>query len=125
LAAVVVVGSVWGVAAWTASAWLTGLAVVVLGVSVAPFFLRTAYRLTPDGVEVRRAWRRRTRPWEDFRAAFAGRDLVLLTPFERRTWLETVRGETLLLEGNRGEVLEYVEEMVGRKAGSGTGGGSG
>jgi hypothetical protein len=113
LAAVVVVGSAWGVASWTGDAWLTGLALVVLGMAVQPFFVPTNYRLSPDGVEVRRPWSRRSRPWADFRRVLAGTDLVLLTPFERRTWLDNIRGETLLLDGNRGEVLEYVEEMVG------------
>lgn len=125
LAAAVVTGSVWGVAAWTSSPWLTAFAAVVLVVSVAPFFVRTGYRLSDEGVEVRRPWRRRSRPWNDFRGVLAGRDLVVLSPFERRTWLEAVRGETLLLEDNRGEVLEYVEEMVGRKAGSGERGSGG
>ncbi|HMB68585.1 MAG TPA: hypothetical protein VKU85_04715 [bacterium] len=123
LAVVVVAGSVWGVASWTGNPWLTALAVVVLGASVAPFFVPTGYRLSDEGVEVRKPWRRRSRPWDEFRAVLAGKDLVVLSPFERRTWLETIRGETLLLEDNRGEVLDYVEEMVGRKAGSGTGGG--
>jgi hypothetical protein len=123
LAAAIVVGSVWGVATWTGSPWLTVLAVVVLGASVAPFFVPTGYRLSEEGVEVRKPWRRRSRPWEEFRAVLAGRDLVVLSPFERRTWLESIRGETLLLDDNRGEVLDYVEAMVGRKAGSREGGG--
>lgn len=122
LAVTVVVGSVWGVFSWTSNGWLTAMAVAVLAVSVAPFFVRTGYRLSDEGVEVRRPWRRRCRPWGDFRGVLAGRDLVVLSPFERRTWLETIRGETLLLEDNRGEVLEYVEAMVGGKAGSGGGG---
>jgi hypothetical protein len=113
------------VSTWTSSAWLAGLAAALLAVSVAPFFVRTGYRLSDEGVEIRRPWRRRRRPWADFRAVLAGRDLVVLSPFERRTWLEAVRGETLLLEDNRGEVLDYVEEMVGRKAGSGERGGAG
>jgi len=125
LAAVIVAGSVWGVSTWTSNPWLTAFAVAVLGVSVAPFFVRTGYRLSDEGVEIRKPWRRRNRPWDDFRGVLAGRDLVVLSPFERRTWLEAIRGETLLLEDNRGEVLDYVEEMVGRKAGSGTGGSRG
>lgn len=125
LAATVVAGSIWGVATWTSSPWLTAFAAAVLAVSVAPFFVRTGYRLSEEGVEIRKPWRRHRRPWGDFRAVLAGRDLVVLSPFERRTWLEAMRGETLLLEDNRGEVLEYVEEMVGRKAGCGACGSGG
>lgn len=121
LAGVVVVMSCWGVWSWTASTWLTGLAVVVLAVSVGPFFLPTRYRLGPEGVEVvRRPWPRKTRKWTEFRAVRAGGDLVLLSPSERRSWLDNIRGEMLHLEDNREEVLGYVREMVDTSTGSGS-----
>jgi hypothetical protein len=48
---------------------------------------------------------------------YAGGELVVLSPFGRRTWLETLRGETLRTEGNRGEVYEYAKRMVESAAG--------
>lgn len=117
LAAIIVVGSVAGVWSWSANVFLTALAVGVLGISVGPFFLPTGYRLDPLGVEVRLPWRRRRRPWSDFRTVYAGGELVVLSPFGRRTWLETLRGETLRTEGNRGEVYEYAKRMVESAAG--------
>jgi hypothetical protein len=117
LALGVVAGSVWGVIAWTGDPWMTVLAAAVLAVSVAPFFVPTSYRLSEEGVEIHRPWRTKRRSWTDFRRVLAGRNLLVLTPFEKRTWLETIRGETLLIEDNRGEVLEYVEAMVGGQAG--------
>jgi hypothetical protein len=117
LAAIIVVGSVVGVWSWSGSAALTALAVVVLGISVGPFFLPTGYRLDPQGVEVRLPWRRRRRAWSDFRTVHAGGELVVLSPFLRRTWLETLRGETLRTEGNRGEVHDYAKRMVESAAG--------
>lgn len=125
LALLVVAGSLWGVIAWTGDPWMTAFAAAVLAVSVAPFFVPTEYRLSPEGVEIHRPWRTKRRSWSDFRQVLRGGDLLVLTPFERRTWLETIRGETLLTEGNRGDVLEYVEEMVGGKAGSRGGGEAG
>jgi hypothetical protein len=118
LAAAVVAGSVWGVTGWTGDPWMTAFAGAVLVVSVASFFVPTEYRLSEQGVEIHRPWRTKRRSWTDFRQVLRGGDVILLTPFERRSWLESIRGETLLTEGNRGEVLEYVEEMVGGKAGS-------
>ena len=57
LAAVVLVMSCWGVWSWTESVLMTMLGVVVLAVSVRPFYLPTDYRLGPEGVEISR------RPW--------------------------------------------------------------
>jgi len=93
----------------------------VLGVSVAPFFVPTRYRLGEEGVEVARPWGTRRRAWSEFRAVRSGGELVLLSPSERRSWLDNIRGTTLQLEGNRDEVLDYVRKMVGPSEGSGTG----
>lgn len=115
LAAAVVVGmSVWGVWSWSGSVMLTLFGCTVLLVSVGPFFVPTDYRLGPEGVQIRRPWRTWNRPWSDFRSVRAGGELVLLSPFARRTWLEGIRGESLRVFGNREEVVQYVEKMVGK-----------
>lgn len=121
LAVGVIAASAWAVADWSSDPALTVLAVIVLVVPLVPFFVPTGYLLTPEGVEIRRPWKTRRRSWQDFRTVRTGGDLLLLSPFERRTWLERIRGEVLVLEDNRGEVLEYVESMVasGRAGGSG------
>lgn len=119
-AAVVVVGSCWAVWEWTGSTMLTALAVAVLSVSVGSFFVPTEYRLAAEGVEVVRPWRRRIRPWSDFRTVRHGGDLIVLSPSRGRSWLDAVRGETLQVEENREEVLDYVREMVGAPEGTAT-----
>ena len=111
-AALVVVGSCWGVWVWSGSLALTALAIVVFVVSVGSFFVPTDYRLDRAGVTVDRPWRRRCRPWTDFRGIRHGGELVLLSPSRGRSWLDGIRGETLQLEGNREEVLDYVRKMV-------------
>ncbi len=119
VAALIVVGSVIGVWSWTGSAALTALSVAVLALSVRPFFLPTGYRLDPEGVEVRLPWRRKRRPWSEFRTVHAGGELVILSPYGRRTWLEGVRGETLRVEGSLEEVQAYAERMVDAQAAAG------
>ena len=114
-------GCVWGTWDWTRDPWLTGLAGVILGVAVAPFFVPTGYRLSSEGIEISRPWRSWRRPWTSFRAVRPGPDLVVLSPFAKRSWLDSIRGEILLLEGNGGEVLEYVEAKVGKETRSDAG----
>ncbi len=96
---------------------MTGLALAVLAVATAPFFTPTRYRLSGSGVEVSRPWRTTRRPWSDFRAVRRGGELIVLSPYERPSWLDSIRGETLFLESDPTEVLAYVEQMVGKKTG--------
>ena len=118
-AAVVIVGSVIGAWSWTESAALTGMAAAVLIVTTSRFFFPTRYRLSAEGVEIGRPWRTQRRPWADFRGIRRAPGQLVLSPFERPTWLDAFRGETLLLPGDRGEVLKYVEAMVGPEARTG------
>ena len=113
LAILLVAGTCYGAWDFSRDPMITALAVVVLGVAVAPFFVPTAYRLSAEGVEIRRPWRTLRREWERYRAVRSNANLAVLSPWRRASWLDGVRGETLFFEGNRGEVLEYVERMVG------------
>jgi hypothetical protein len=117
-AAVVIAAACYGVWSWTRDPWLLALAVVVLSSAVGKFFVPTRYRLSAAGVEIAGPWRRRHRRWADFRGVRSDERLLLLTPSRRPTWLDAFRGETLLLEGNGGEIRSYVEAMVGRAAGA-------
>ncbi|MBZ0267054.1 hypothetical protein K8I85_02775 [bacterium] len=120
LAALVLAGSVWGVWVWSGNAALTGLAVVVLSMSVGSFFVPTHYRLDDRGVTVVRPWARKTRPWTEFRGVRFGGEIILLSPSRRRSWLDGVRGVTLrVTERRREEVLDYVRKMVDQAEGSG------
>jgi hypothetical protein len=114
LAVVLVVGTCYGAWDFTRDPWITVLAIVVLAIAVAPFFVPTEYRLSMGGVEIRRPWRTLHREWKRYRGVRSNANLVVLSPLGRSSWLDGVRGETLFFEGNRGEVLEYVERMVGK-----------
>jgi len=93
---------------------ITAVALVVLGLAVGPFFVPTGYRLSAAGVEIRRPWRTRRHDWARYRAVRSNARLAVLSPLARASWLDGVRGETLFFDGNRGEVLDYVERMVGQ-----------
>lgn len=92
---------------------------VVLGVaaplfvlaSLGSFLLPTEYRLTKDAVEVRSLGVARVRPWRELRRfEDDGREWILLSPFESRSWLDPYRGVRLLCGGNRDRILAFVEK---------------
>jgi hypothetical protein len=114
LAGVLVGGTSWGIWDFTRDPWLSAVASAILAAAVAPFFVPTEYRLSASGIVIRRPWRTRRLGWERWRGARANRNVVVLSPSRKASWLDEVRGETLFFEGNRGEVLEYVERMVGK-----------
>ncbi len=113
IAALVGLATIVGVALTSSSAALTGVAVLVLAAAVAPFFAPTRHRLDADGVAITRLGVTKRRAWSAFRSVRANDAICLLSPFERRSWLENTRGCTLLLDGNREEVVAYAEAMVG------------
>jgi hypothetical protein len=96
---------------------LAVVAALVLFVSLSPFYVPTRHRLDAAGVEVVRLGRRTRRPWSALRSVHANDTICLLSPFEGRSWLESYRGVTLLLDGNRAAVVPYAEAMVGTARG--------
>lgn len=87
-------------------------------VSLSSFLLPTEYRLSEESVEVRSLGVTRVRPWREMRRMTVDRTGVFLSPFERRSWLESFRGVRLLFGGNRDQVVAFVEAKVGRGGGS-------
>jgi hypothetical protein len=92
--------------------------IFVLG-SLAAFLFPTEYRLTEEAIEVRSLGVTRSRPWSEMRRMTVDRTGVLLSPFEKRTWLEAYRGLRLLFGGNRDQVVSFAEARIqGRGTGS-------
>jgi hypothetical protein len=104
------------------SLFLCALAVVVLLVAVAPFWLPTHYSLTDDGISAVRMGLRRVRRFRDLRRVDVDRDparasTVLVSPFARPTWLCRTRGMTLFLDGaDRAGVVAFLKERIEREA---------
>jgi hypothetical protein len=84
------------------------LALLLVGGGIGPYYVRTRYRLTPEGVEVNSVFQRTHRPWSAFRRAYVGKDGVTLSPFQGRHILEPYRSVRLRFAGNGSEVLEWI-----------------
>ena len=115
LALVCIAGAVFGVDSITHGIWMPAFAAIVLAVSVAPFFVRTTYRLTPEGVEMVRLGRAERRAWSTFRRVRSNDEVLQLSSLAKPGWLDSFRSTTILLDGNRPEVQSYAERMVGKK----------
>ena len=89
-----------------------GLAIVVLGGSLASYFLPTDYSLYAGGGEMRFLWICRRFTWEQFRSFYPDRNGVLLSPFSRPSRLENFRGLYLRFDGRADQVLAIVAARV-------------
>jgi hypothetical protein len=81
------------------SLFMTGLAVVILLLSITSFLFPTHYRLSEEGVEERRLGVRRARRWADLRRVEIGPGAALVSPFASKNLLDRTRGFTLLFDG--------------------------
>jgi hypothetical protein len=116
LALVCIAGAAYCVESITHGIWMPAFAAIVLAVSVAPFFVPTTYRLNSQGVEVARFGRTERRPWSMFRRASSSNEVLQLSTLAKPGWLDPYRSTTILLDGNRSEVMDYVERMVGKES---------
>lgn len=110
----VVMLSAWAVLVTLGSPLLAGLAVVILLVSVAPFWLPTHYQIDDEGVEARRLWTTRRRSWADLRRAQIGPGAALVSPFARPTWMDRHRGVLLYFDGlaRREDAVEAIRARI-------------
>ena len=88
------------------------LAVVILGVSLLPYFLPTDYVLYVGGLEsvFLRVHRRFT--WSQFRSYYPDKNGVLLSPFTRPSRLENFRGFYLRYDGQSAEILAIIARKI-------------
>ena len=102
------------------SLFMTGLALVIVILSISSFLFPTHYRLTEEGVEERRLGMRRARRWAELRRLEIGRGAALVSPFARKSWLDRTRGFLLMFDGAERQVV--VEELRRRMEGAGRAG---
>jgi hypothetical protein len=81
------------------SLFMTGLAAVIVILSIASFLFPTHYRLSEDGIEERRLGVRRSRRWAELRRLEVGPGAALVSPFARKNLLDRTRGFMLLFDG--------------------------
>lgn len=116
LIAAVVLLSAWAVLVTLQSPWLALLAAVFLVTATSSFLLPTHYRVDERGVEQRRIFGTRFRPWEELRRVQVGPGAALVSPFARPSWMDRTRGFLLyfdgLDEGGKQQVIELLQRRV-------------
>lgn len=96
------------------SLFMTGLAAVILVLSVASFLFPTRYRLSDEGIEERRMGVSRARRWAELRRLEIGPGAALVSPFARKSWLDRTRGFLLLFDGaDRQAVVDELRRRMG------------
>lgn len=93
------------------------LSFLFLGFSLLPYYTPTTYRLTKDGIEVRKIFYTIRKNWNDFRSFYPDRNGALLSPFPIPTRLENFRGIYIRFKNNKEEVLSFVDSMIGNSSG--------
>ena len=107
----------WTLAEWLGSPLFALVAMLLLSAQVVGFFVPTRYELDEERVVVRGLVGRQVKPWSDFHSYYVDPEGVLLSPFVERSRLERFRGVSLQFHGNRDEVVQFVEDRMGREEG--------
>lgn len=89
------------------------LALVILGGSLATYFLPTDYFFYTGGLESVFLGVRRRFTWDQFRSCYPDRHGVLLSPFPQPSRLENFRGIYLRFDGQASKIMAIVSERVG------------
>jgi hypothetical protein len=92
------------------------LTLLLLGLSVAPYYVGATYCISAEGASARGLFATHRRPWSEVTAWFPDADGVLLSPLARPTRLAYTRGLYLRFADNRDEVLKRVEALVEQAA---------
>jgi hypothetical protein len=100
------------------SPWWGALTLVLLSLSVLPYYTRSEYRLDEEGVVARGFIGAYRRSWPEIRAYFPQADGVLLSPLTSPSRLAYTRGVFLRFDNNRDEVLERVAAYLGGREGA-------
>jgi len=88
------------------------LALVILGGSMAAYFLPTDYAFYAGGIESKFLGVHRRFTWGQFRSFYRDRNGVLLSPFPQPSRLENFRGVYLRFDGCAEQVMAIVAERV-------------
>ncbi len=91
---------------------VTALALAFVGVAISPAILSTRYVLDRGGVTVSHFGRTTRRPWTAFRRLIVDKDVLVVSPFAKPSFLDSFRGQYLRFnrgqEALREEVVRFV-----------------
>ena len=76
--------------------------------SLSSFFFPVTFSLDEEFVTVRSPFTTERKRWVEFKSFWVDRHGVLLSPFARRSRLESFRGLYIRFSANRDEVVEFV-----------------
>ena len=110
---------VWTLFTWFGPQWILP-SVFILVLFLSGFFLPTFYRLDAEQVSIRGLITRRKRLWTDFKKCYPGKKGVHLSPTERPSRLENLRGLYLPFGPDpsgerRRQVMDFIERKLGRE----------
>ncbi len=94
---------------WYFGPLLALVALLVLALALHTYFLPITYTFSSEGVTVDKRVFKYTYPWDQFRRYFRTTGGLVLSPFSRRTFLDSFRGVHLLLPCDPGPVLDYLK----------------
>jgi hypothetical protein len=96
----------------TASWYWVAFSVGIFFISLARYFFRSSYTLSPEGVTARLPLGTVQRSWTDFASWRTHPTGVFLSPYRRPTRLESFRGLFLLTDGHRDRVVRYIRDHM-------------
>jgi len=88
------------------------LSIVILFVSLMPFFFPTTYSINEDCVVIKSVYRRLSRNWNTFKSFYPDKNGVLLSPFVSPSRLENFRGVYIRFGNNKPEILDFVAKKL-------------
>ena len=91
------------------------VALLVFATALNTWYLPVTYTLDRTGVTINKRVFSYTYPWEQFRRWFSTSNGVVLSPFSRKTFLDTFRGVHLLLPPDPKPVIEYLLRRFERR----------
>lgn len=92
------------------------IALLLLGLSVAPYYARVTYKISPEEASAAGWFGTHRRKWAEIKGYFPDAEGVLLSPLPKPTRLAYTRGLYLRFAGNRDEVMHRVEAYLEKAA---------
>ena len=86
---------------------------MVLLLALYPFYVKTEYLASPEGIFIKRPFYKKKRKWSEFRSIREYENGILLSPYKKRTFLENLRGEFLLVDPeDKRKVIKVLKELL-------------
>jgi hypothetical protein len=88
------------------------LGLLILFFSLHSYYFPTHYEVTNDAIITKNIFLTQRRDLSEFKKLYRGKNGVLLSPFNRKTFLNHFRGIFLLLPEQRDEIIAFLEERI-------------